>query len=108
MSHDTDDAFQGLNAALPDRVVIHQLSRRLELRWPSGYGFSLGHARLRSACKCAWCEGLRRRTQADPACDAGITLQGVTAVGEVGLQLRFSDGHDRGIYPWAYLQSLAT
>ncbi|AZC64289.1 hypothetical protein PCL1391_3540 [Pseudomonas chlororaphis subsp. piscium] len=24
-----------------------------------------------------------------------------------GLQLVFSDGHDRGIYPWAYLAQMA-
>ena len=95
-------------SSLPNRVVIHQLSRRLELRWPNGYGFSLGHARLRGACKCAWCEGTRRRTQQDVACAEDITLESVTHVGEPGLQMRFSDGHDRGIYPWAYLQSLAT
>ena len=95
-------------AALPSHVVIHQLSRRLELRWPSGYGISLGHARLRSACKCAWCEGQRRRTHRDVPCDADVVLQGVTPVGEQGLQLHFSDGHDRGIYPWSYLQALAT
>lgn len=94
--------------SLPSQVLIHQLSRRLELRWPSGYGFSLGHARLRSACKCAWCEGSRRRAPDVRRGDPDVSLQSVTPVGDVGLQLHFSDGHDRGIYPWAYLQSLAT
>lgn len=94
-------------SALPTQVVIHQLSRRLELRWPSGYGFSLGHARLRCACKCAWCEGHRRRTQQDIACDGDVMLQNATPVGDQGLQLHFSDGHDRGIYPWSYLRALA-
>jgi DUF971 family protein len=28
-------------------------------------------------------------------------------VGSVGLQLFFSDGHERGIYPWPYLYALA-
>ncbi len=104
MSSDTDHPPL---SDLPTQVLIHLRSRRLELRWPSGYGLSLGHARLRSACKCAWCEGHRRRTQADIACDADVVLQSATPVGEQGLQLRFSDGHDRGIYPWSYLRALA-
>jgi DUF971 family protein len=96
------------NLALPNQVVIHQLSRRLELRWADGSGISLGHARLRSACKCAWCEGHRRRAPNEATtCDPDVQLTTVTPVGDVGLQLHFSDGHDRGIYPWAYLQSLA-
>lgn len=96
---------------LPTEVLIHQRSRRLELRWPNGYGFSLGHSRLRQACKCAWCEGHRRRQGQDPQRQDGapeVMVTGVTPVGELGLQLHFSDGHDRGIYPWSYLHALAT
>ncbi len=94
---------------LPNQVVIHQLSRRLELRWADGYSISLGHGQLRSACKCAWCEGRRRRTPNEAtAIDPDVQLTAITSIGDVGLQLHFSDGHDRGIYPWAYLQSLAT
>lgn len=99
----------------PTEVLIHQRSRRLELRWPSGYGVSLGHARLRQACKCAWCEGPRRRsgegTNSPPTnatAEAEVTITRVTPIGDVGLQLHFSDGHDRGIYPWSYLHTLAT
>lgn len=94
----------------PTEVLIHQRSRRLELRWPSGYGVSLGHARLRQACKCAWCEGPRRR-QGEAAVqvpEAEVTITSITPIGDVGLQLHFSDGHDRGIYPWSYLHTLAT
>ena len=108
MSSDTPHAFPPGPEGLPSQVVIHQRSRRLELRWPGGRGFSLDHARLRSACKCAWCEGHRRRTQQDVPCADDVMLEGVTPVGEQGLQMRFSDGHDRGIYPWPYLRSLAT
>jgi DUF971 family protein len=93
---------------MPERILLHRASRRLELRWADGHGISLGHARLRSACKCAWCEGPRRRhPDHTTACDPDVQLTTVTPIGEVGLQLHFSDGHDRGIYPWAYLQSLA-
>lgn len=97
------------SGAAPCQVVIHQVSRRLELQWANGQAISLGHAHLRRACKCAWCEGSRRRqTDGTSAGDPDVHLTAVTAIGDVGLQLRFSDGHDRGIFPWAYLQALAT
>lgn len=68
---------------------------------------------LRAACRCAQCRF--ERHQADIAADAALpvadgrqlALVGVSSMG-YGLQLKFSDGHDRGIYPWAYLRELAT
>jgi DUF971 family protein len=35
-----------------------------------------------------------------------VTIVGVEAVGNYALRLSFSDGHDRGIYPWSYLRDL--
>jgi DUF971 family protein len=40
-----------------------------------------------------------------PLVDDRVRLIEVNAQG-YGLQLVFSDGHERGIYPWAYLSSL--
>lgn len=28
-------------------------------------------------------------------------------MGTTGVQIKFSDGHDRGIYPWGYLRAIA-
>ena len=38
----------------------------------------------------------------------GVRITDVQAVGNYGLNLAFSDGQDRGIYPWAYLRQLAS
>jgi DUF971 family protein len=40
-----------------------------------------------------------------PLVDDRVRLIEVNAQG-YGLQLVFSDGHERGIYPWAYLAQL--
>ena len=96
------------DTAVPSHVVIHQGSRRLELRWPDGGSLSVSHGRLRSACKCAWCERLRRQPAQPHEDDADVAIEAAIPVGCIGLQLRFSDGHDKGIYPWPYLRSLAT
>ncbi len=61
--------------------------------------------RLRLSCKCAHCTRARfddRFPEAFP----GIAI---TEIGDLGygLNISFSDGHNRGIYPKPYLLSLA-
>jgi DUF971 family protein len=40
------------------------------------------------------------------AAPESLRLVRIEPVGEQALNLGFSDGHDRGIYPWAYLRQL--
>jgi DUF971 family protein len=62
--------------------------------------------KLRSSCKCAHC--IRARIdERFPKAFRGIAIVGVSDLG-YGLNIAFSDGHDRGIYPKAYLAGLAT
>ena len=88
------------------RVRVHQIGRELELQWADTAPVRISHARLRRVCKCAWCEQARRRDGCDPVVADTVALTGVAPMGQVGLQMSFSDGHDRGIYPWAYLREL--
>ncbi|MDA9502946.1 gamma-butyrobetaine hydroxylase-like domain-containing protein [Bradyrhizobium sp. CCBAU 11357] len=60
---------------------------------------------LRLSCKCAHCTRARfdgRFPDAFP----GIAITGIGDLG-YGLNISFSDGHNRGIYPRTYLLSLA-
>lgn len=77
----------------------------LRLRWPDGTS-SLPAAVLRAHCRCAGCHSARLRGQASSSDAAATILAGATAVGHYALQLRFADGHDRGIFPWAALRAL--
>jgi DUF971 family protein len=38
--------------------------------------------------------------------DAPIRAESIELVGNYALRIRFSDGHDTGIYSWRYLRSL--
>jgi len=38
---------------------------------------------------------------------ADLHLTGLQPIGNYAVRLLFSDGHDRGIYPWSYLRELA-
>lgn len=94
------------NASLPERIELGAKRRRLSLRWPDGLEATLGATTLRNACRCATCTQAGRRA-APLETDAGISLDEVVEFGVAGLQLVFSDGHRRGIFPWEYLRQLA-
>ncbi|MFY0537383.1 gamma-butyrobetaine hydroxylase-like domain-containing protein [Nannocystis pusilla] len=38
---------------------------------------------------------------------AGVTIAGLHEVGAYALGIRFSDGHDNGIYTWPHLRWIA-
>jgi len=77
---------------------------QLSVQW-AGAEQRLSHARLRGACPCSQCKAARLRG-AIPVVAADVRLERIVLQG-YGVQLVFSDGHDRGIYPWAYLRGLA-
>ncbi|MFJ9990728.1 DUF971 domain-containing protein [Pseudomonas putida] len=64
----------------------------------------ISHARLRGACPCSQCRAARLRGGISLVPD-GVSVERIEPQG-YGVQLVFSDGHDRGIYPWAYLREL--
>jgi prepilin-type processing-associated H-X9-DG protein len=37
----------------------------------------------------------------------GLTIESLQEIGTYGVNIAFSDGHARGIYPWPYLAALA-
>ncbi|NML17810.1 gamma-butyrobetaine hydroxylase-like domain-containing protein [Azohydromonas caseinilytica] len=85
--------------------AIELRPERLRLQWPDGAVHELDAAALRAACCCAGCRvATRSGDLVEP--DAGVRLTDAVPVGLYALQLRFSDGHERGIYPWALLRAL--
>jgi DUF971 family protein len=92
-----------MSSEWPSAVTLHSVSGSLELAWDEKEGAVLPGPVLRSACRCAECESLRRKGMAVPV---AARLLRVEPVGEKGLQCFFSDGHQRGIYPWTYLREL--
>ena len=90
----------------PDAIVLERGGVRLRLEWSSAGRIGLTALRLRNGCRCARC--VRARTEgAFSAPSPEIAIERVELVGDYGLTLAFSDGHARGIYPWAYLRELA-
>jgi DUF971 family protein len=95
-----------MSPAVPTEVTDHRLSGMLEIAWADGTRSRLRHALLREKCRCAACEQQRRHGSGTHRADEALRLVAMEPVGEQGLTLAFSDGHARGIYPWAYLREL--
>jgi DUF971 family protein len=90
----------------PNRAAISADGTALEVTLENNTPFTLSAGRLRIACRCAHC----RRAQIDgvfaPAVDA-IAITAIAPIGLYAVNLGFSDGHARGIFPWDYLKELA-
>ncbi|MCY4756399.1 DUF971 domain-containing protein [Pelomonas aquatica] len=90
-----------MNTSLP--LTVGLSPQRLQLQWPDGT-VDLPAAALRAACRCGPCRARALRNEA--AVETPVELAGAEPVGQYALQLIFSDGHDRGVYPWALLREL--
>lgn len=77
----------------------------LTLRLSSGASPALSHSTLRAACRCAYCEAGRRLGN-PPASPDDLRIVDFEPIGHA-IRFRFSDGHDRGIFPLVYLEELA-
>lgn len=87
---------------IPREIASDATTRILTLRWPDGREQQMTHAQLRCACACAECRRIRLDGQTVCA-SSDVTLVDMQMMG-YGVQLIFSDGHTRGIYPWRYLE----
>jgi DUF971 family protein len=77
----------------------------LSMSRASGSRVTLTAERLRLCCKCAHCTRARFDARF-PERFPGIAIVDIADLG-YGLNISFSDGHNRGIYPRSYLESLA-
>lgn len=92
--------------------VPYAIARRddgLLIEWEHGGHEALYPAReLRLACRCAVCEEemTGRRLLDAAAVPSDIRPVSVALVGAYGVKIRWSDGHDTGIYTFEHLLAL--
>ena len=89
-----------------DNVVVPEDGATFVMTGDGGTRRSFDAARLRMACRCAHCTRARIDGKF-PQDFAGVTIQTYAAMGHYGVNITFSDGHARGIYPWSYLAELS-
>jgi DUF971 family protein len=92
---------------LPPLSICHRPARgSVDILWQDGFQHELPGNFLRDRCRCAECVALRRAGGHVVASDR-TRIVGIVPVGNGAVQLLFSDGHARGIFPWAWLRQLA-
>jgi len=87
-------------------VIRRSDPSRVEIEWRDGRTTVLPTPLLRGLCPCANCvnenTGVRMHDPASVPPD--LTHQDVRLVGNYAISIRFSDGHDTGIFPYRFLR----
>jgi DUF971 family protein len=97
--------LSAMPVAAPTYIAISEDLSFLELTMAQYGEICLTAERLRAACKCAHC--VRARIDGVfPEKFDGIAIVQVSPIGDYAVNLAFSDGHARGIYPWPFLLDL--
>ena len=88
-----------------DDLEIASDGRALLIMCTDGKRHSLRAELLWSECPSA--QGRVRRARGNNRSPGDVTITAAREIGTYGVNIAFSDGHDRGIYPWSYLEALA-
>ncbi|HVU63812.1 MAG TPA: DUF971 domain-containing protein [Phycisphaerales bacterium] len=93
-----------------------KLDRGLTVEWSDGSTSYYSIAYLRKMSPSAEMKQLREEQAKNPltvlpasaarATSGPLTALGAEMVGNYAIRIRFSDGHDTGIYSWAYLREI--
>ena len=90
-------------APIPTEIKLHQKSQLLEISFADGKSFSLPSEFLRVYSPSAEVRGHGPGQEVLQAGKKNVQILAVEPVGQYAVQLRFSDGHDTGIYSWDLL-----
>ncbi len=93
-------------ASPPTELRLDQERSALRIAWSDGTQSALTAVALRLACRCAECTAQRAAGQ-PLAASPVLTIAAVEAIGNYAVTIAFTDGHARGVYPWAFLAELA-
>ncbi len=79
------------------------------IEWEDGLTSKIPFEELRVKCPCATCvdETTGQRVITPDRIQAGVSPQAVNQVGRYAVQIKWSDGHDTGIYSYNYLRELS-
>jgi len=90
-------------APWPTEIKLHQKSRVLEISFADGKSFRLPYEFLRVYSPSAEVRGHGPGQEVLQTGKKDVEVLGVEPVGHYAIQIRFSDGHDTGIYSWDLL-----
>ncbi len=88
--------------------IIEESDREVSIRWSDDSETSYAAAQLRRCCPCATCvnEWTGKKILDDSQIGDDLSFSSISIVGRYALNFHFSDGHDTGIFSFAYLKNL--
>jgi DUF971 family protein len=89
---------------MPSEIRVTEGQSLLAVHWRDGTSVCLNALTLRRNCRCSQCQAERAHAAGRPVTD--VRIAAVEPIGTYGINIGFSDGHARGIFPWTYLLDL--
>jgi DUF971 family protein len=90
----------------PTGLTVHQTSRVLEVSFDDGRTFRIPFELMRVYSPSAEVQGHGPGQEVLQTGKRDVLIEAIEPVGHYAVQPRFSDGHDTGIFTWAYLYKL--
>ncbi len=91
---------------MPLAIRVRRASRRLEVDFAGDVTFHLAAEYLRVESPSAEVQGHSPSERVTVAGKQDIAIRAVEPIGHYAIRIQFDDGHDTGIYTWAYLYTL--
>ncbi|GGP28236.1 gamma-butyrobetaine hydroxylase-like domain-containing protein [Silvimonas amylolytica] len=94
------------SSAIPVEIRLHRASRELEVAFDDGQRFVLPCEYLRVFSPSAEVQGHGAGQGVLQVGKRNVAITAIDPVGNYAVKLVFDDGHDSGLYSWAYLYEL--
>jgi DUF971 family protein len=91
---------------IPTEIKLHQRSRRLEVQFDNGERFEYSCEFLRVHSPSAEVRGHGPGQGTLQMGKEQVSIVAIEPVGQYAVRLVYDDGHDTGLYTWAYLLEL--
>jgi DUF971 family protein len=90
----------------PTEIRLDASRTQLSVTWENGVTSTYAASLLRQRARDAGSVRMALNDWAVPAA-SDLSITAIDPIGNYAIRLTFSDGHDRGIFPWPYLAELA-
>jgi len=90
----------------PSAITVKPKDRLVEVRWPDGVAHALPFEYLRVYSPSAEVRGHGGGEGKLELAKENVKIAKVEPVGVYAVRLHFDDGHNTGLYTWAYLREL--
>jgi DUF971 family protein len=87
----------------PDEIRLSKSKDNLFIKFDDGFETSLAAELLRVESPSAEVQGHGAGQKTTPSGKRGVTITGIEPVGNYAIRIRFSDGHDTGLFSWYIL-----